>query len=94
MNRLLGKKITRPDGETMRRFTGFSIGGVPPVGNQKRLWILVDEDLLISPVVYAAAGTPNAVFAVSPRDLVRITEAEGVQIKEGVGISEADVFLP
>jgi prolyl-tRNA editing enzyme YbaK/EbsC (Cys-tRNA(Pro) deacylase) len=38
-------------------------------------------------LVYAAAGTPNAVFAVSPRDLVRITEAEVVQVKEGVGIS-------
>jgi len=42
-------------------------------------------DLLNFPVVYAAAGTPNAVFAVSPRDLVRITEAEVVNIKEGIG---------
>jgi prolyl-tRNA editing enzyme YbaK/EbsC (Cys-tRNA(Pro) deacylase) len=57
------------------------------VGNQKGLWTLVDKDLLNFPLIYAAAGTPNAIFAVSPRDLVRITETEVVQIKEGVGIS-------
>lgn len=83
MSRLLGKKITRADAETVRRITGFSIGGVPPVGHSTRLKTIADEDLLNFPVVYAAAGTPNAVFAVSPRDLVRITEAEVVNIKEG-----------
>jgi len=83
LHRLLGKKIIRPDAETVRRTTGFSIGGVPPVGHRKRLKTLVDEDLLNFTVVYAAAGTPNAVFAVSPRDLIRITEAEAVHIKEG-----------
>jgi len=83
LHRLLGKKIIRPDAETVRRTTGFSIGGVPPVGHRKRLKTLVDEDLLNFTAVYAAAGTPNAVFAVSPRDLIRITEAEAVHIKEG-----------
>ncbi len=83
MNRLLGKRIIKTDAETVRRVTGFSIGGVPPVGHSKRLRTFADEDLLNFPVVYAAAGTPNAVFAVSPRDLVRITKAEVVNIKEG-----------
>jgi len=83
LHRLLCKKIIRPDAETVRRTTGFSIGGVPPVGHRKRLKTLVDEDLLNFTAVYAAAGTPNAVFAVSPRDLIRITEAEAVHIKEG-----------
>ena len=83
MNRLLGKKIIKPDAGTVRRVTGFSIGGVPPVGHSTRLKTIADEDLLNFPMVYVAAGTPNAVFAVSPRDLVRITEAEVVNIKEG-----------
>jgi prolyl-tRNA editing enzyme YbaK/EbsC (Cys-tRNA(Pro) deacylase) len=83
MNRFLGNKIIKPDAETVRRVTGFSIGGVPPVGHNKRLRTLADEDLLNFPVVYAAAGTPNAVFAISPRDLLRITKAEVVNIKEG-----------
>jgi Cys-tRNA(Pro) deacylase len=83
VHRLLGKKVIRPDAETVRRSTGFSIGGVPPVGHKKRLRTLVDEDLLNFNVVYAAAGTPNVVFAVSPRDLMRITKAEAAHIKEG-----------
>jgi prolyl-tRNA editing enzyme YbaK/EbsC (Cys-tRNA(Pro) deacylase) len=83
LHRLLGKKIIRPDAETVRRATGFSIGGVPPLGHRERLRTLVDEDLLNFTVVYAAAGTPNAVFAVSPTDLVGITEAEVANIKEG-----------
>ena len=83
VRRLLGTRITRPDAETVRRVTGFSIGGVPPLGHAKRLRTFVDEDLLNFPVVYAAAGTPNVVFALSQRDLVRITEAEVVNIKEG-----------
>jgi Cys-tRNA(Pro) deacylase len=83
VHRLLGKKVIRPDAETVRRITGFSIGGVPPVGHKKRLRTLVDEDLLNFNVVYAAAGTPNVVFAVSPRDLMRITKAEAAHIKEG-----------
>ena len=66
LHRLLGKKIIRPDAETVRRTTGFSIGGVPPVGHRERLRTLVDQDLLNFTVIYAAAGTPNAVFAVSP----------------------------
>jgi Cys-tRNA(Pro) deacylase len=83
LHRLLGEKIKRPDAETVRRTTGFSIGGVPPVGHREKLRTLVDEDLLNFTVIYAAAGTPNAVFAVSPTDLVRIAEAEVVNIKEG-----------
>jgi len=83
MNRLLGDKITKPDAETVRKVTGFSIGGIPPVGHRKRLRTLADEDLLNFPLIYAAAGTPNTVFAVSPRDLMRITKAEVVNIKEG-----------
>jgi prolyl-tRNA editing enzyme YbaK/EbsC (Cys-tRNA(Pro) deacylase) len=83
LHRLLGKKIIRPDAETVRRTTGFSIGGVPPVGHRERLRTLVDQDLLNFTVVYAAAGTPNTVFAVSPTDLVRIAEAEVIHIKEG-----------
>ena len=83
LHRLLGREITRPDAESVRKATGFSIGGVPPVGHKKRLRTIIDEDLLNFTAVYAAAGTPHAVFAVSPRDLIRITEGEVVDIKEG-----------
>ncbi len=54
--------------------SSVAIGGVPPVGHAQRLSTLVDRDLLQYDEVWAAAGTPNAVFSISPHDLVRITD--------------------
>jgi Cys-tRNA(Pro) deacylase len=65
------KKIKRADADTAKAVTGFSIGGVPPFGHVSRLPVYVDEDLTHFDVVWAAAGTPFAVFAITPDDLVR-----------------------
>jgi Cys-tRNA(Pro) deacylase len=65
------KKIKRADADTAKAITGFSIGGVPPFGHASRLPVYVDEDLTHFDVVWAAAGTPFAVFAITPDDLVR-----------------------
>ena len=86
INHLLGKKTTRPDDGTVRRVIGFGIGDVPSVGTKKGCGPSSIRISYISPLIYAAAGTPKAIFAVSRRDLVRITEAEVFQIKKGVGI--------
>ncbi len=74
VSRLLGKPITRPNADQVKTLTGFSIGGVPPVGHVERLSTLVDRDLLQYDEVWAAAGTPKAVFSIAPSDLVRITD--------------------
>jgi len=73
VGRLLRKPITRPNADLVKTLTGFSIGGVPPLGDAHRLATLIDRDLLQYDKVWAAAGTPNAVFAIAPPDLVRIT---------------------
>jgi Cys-tRNA(Pro) deacylase len=65
------KKIKRADADTAKAVTGFSIGGVPPFGHTSRLPVYVDEDLARFEVVWAAAGTPFAVFAITPDELVR-----------------------
>jgi Cys-tRNA(Pro) deacylase len=65
------KKIKRADADTAKAVTGFSIGGVPPFGHASRLPVYVDEDLARFEVVWAAAGTPFAVFAITPEELVR-----------------------
>lgn len=67
----LGEVLTRPDAQTVRDWTGFAIGGIPPFGHATELPTLVDEDLLAHEVVWAAAGTPFAVFAVEPKALAR-----------------------
>ena len=70
---LLGEAIGRADADFVRAATGFAIGGVPPLGHDRPLATLIDEDLLGFEVVWAAAGTPNAVFRLSPQDLCDLT---------------------
>ncbi len=65
-----GGAITRADAATVRDATGYAIGGIPPLGHAKALPVYCDLDLLLHDVVWAAAGTPDTVFAVSPHQLV------------------------
>jgi Cys-tRNA(Pro) deacylase len=64
------KKVKRADADTAKAVTGFSIGGVPPFGHTSSLPVYVDQDLTRFDVVWAAAGTPHAVFAITPDHLV------------------------
>jgi prolyl-tRNA editing enzyme YbaK/EbsC (Cys-tRNA(Pro) deacylase) len=64
-------RARRADGDEARGATGFAIGGVPPFGHATGTTILVDRDLERHDLVWAAAGLPDAVFAVRPADLVR-----------------------
>jgi prolyl-tRNA editing enzyme YbaK/EbsC (Cys-tRNA(Pro) deacylase) len=77
MAALLGEPITRPDAEFVRAATGFAIGGVPPLGHAVPLATFMDEDLLQYETIWAAAGTPYAVFAVAP---TRLQAAVGARI--------------
>ncbi|HEY8416943.1 MAG TPA: YbaK/EbsC family protein [Limnochordales bacterium] len=70
---LMGAPVERADARTVREATGFAIGGVPPVGHTTPLVTFIDEDLLQYDEVYAAAGTPHAIFRITPAELVRIT---------------------
>ena len=73
---LLGQRIGRADADFVRDRTGFAIGGVPPVGHASRPVILIDRDLERFPYVWAAGGTPNAVFRIAPADLIRLTQGK------------------
>jgi prolyl-tRNA editing enzyme YbaK/EbsC (Cys-tRNA(Pro) deacylase) len=72
---LLGEKIGRADAEFVREATGFAIGGVPPVGHATVPAVLLDRDLEAFETIWAAGGTPNAVFRLTPADLARLTGA-------------------
>jgi len=80
MRALLGDKIERADAKFVRDKTGYAIGGVPPVGHATPPIVLIDEDLQRFPVVWAAAGTPNAVFKIAPADLIRLTQGQVADI--------------
>lgn len=76
VSRLVGEPITKADATFVRTRTGFAIGGVPPLGHPEPLPTLLDEDLLRYAEVWAAAGTPHAVFAITPAELVAVTGGE------------------
>jgi Cys-tRNA(Pro) deacylase len=76
------KKVKRPDADTVKAATGFSIGGVPPFGHASLLPVYVDEDLRQFDVVWAAAGTPFAVFAIPPDKLVEASSGTAVDLKK------------
>ncbi len=65
-----GETIGRADAEFVRAHTGFAIGGVPPLGHETSLATAIDEDLMALDTIWAAAGAPNAVFALTPQQLV------------------------
>ncbi|MFO6463163.1 YbaK/EbsC family protein [Jannaschia sp. KMU-145] len=73
---LAGGVLTRADAATVRRVTGFAIGGVSPVGLISEVPIWMDARLLAFGTVWAAAGTPRHIFPVAPADLQRITGAK------------------
>ncbi len=70
---IVGEKIVRADADFVRLKTGFAIGGVPPLGHAEPLVTLIDESLRAFETIWAAAGTPNAVFRLTPTDLERLT---------------------
>ena len=87
LGELAGGKIRRADPATVKRATGYTIGGVPPIALASPLPIYVDRDLLGYDLVYAAAGLPECVFPIAPQELVRATGGTVVDIKEAGGNS-------
>lgn len=81
LGRLLGGALQRADADYVHDVSGFAIGGIPPLGHKNPMITFIDEDLLQYEVVWAAAGTPNAVFSVHPQELMRISSAQVVNVK-------------
>jgi prolyl-tRNA editing enzyme YbaK/EbsC (Cys-tRNA(Pro) deacylase) len=81
LKELLGaRRVMIADAERVKRETGFTIGGVPPVGHLRALPTWVDESLGRFKTVYAAAGHPHAVFPISFAALVRLTSGQVADI--------------
>jgi len=72
----LGEKLTRPDAQRVRAITGYAIGGIPPIGHATEMQAYIDPDLLGFAEVWAAAGTPNAVFPADPEKLRAAARAD------------------
>jgi len=77
----LGEKLQRPDADAVRALTGYAIGGIPPFGHDTPLATYMDRDLLAYGVIWAAAGTPKAVFRTEPARLRDATKAAVIDVK-------------
>ena len=77
----LGEKLKQPDADAVRAFTGYAIGGIPPFGHDTPLATYMDRDLLAYDVIWAAAGTPKAVFRTAPAKLRDATQAIVIDVK-------------
>jgi prolyl-tRNA editing enzyme YbaK/EbsC (Cys-tRNA(Pro) deacylase) len=73
LGELAGEQVGRAGADFVRETTGFAIGGVPPIGHLRKMETYVDEDLLQYELIWAAAGTPNAVFELTPAALQQMT---------------------
>jgi prolyl-tRNA editing enzyme YbaK/EbsC (Cys-tRNA(Pro) deacylase) len=72
----------RANPEEARAATGFAVGGTPPFGHHARVRTFLDRDLLGFEEIWAAAGTPDAVFRTTPDELRRTSRAEVADLKE------------
>ena len=79
---ILERSIEKADADYVYEQTGYAIGGVPPVGHKSSITTLIDEDLLQYEAVWAAAGTPHAVFRLEPGTLPALTGGRVADIKQ------------
>jgi len=79
---LCGEAVTRADAAFVRAHTGFAIGGIPPLAHAAPIASWFDRDLLAFERVWAAAGTPHAVFAIAPAALLRVSGASLADVKQ------------
>ena len=81
LSELAGEPVEKADADFVRQRTGFVVGGVPPIGHAEHIDTFIDEDLLQYEKLWAAAGTPHAVFELTPAELKAMTGGQIVSIK-------------
>jgi prolyl-tRNA editing enzyme YbaK/EbsC (Cys-tRNA(Pro) deacylase) len=77
----MGEAVEKADPDFVLQVCGYSVGGVPPSCHAQPLETLIDEDLLKHDLIWAAAGTSNAVFPLTPAELVELTGGRAMSIK-------------
>lgn len=76
----LKEALVKAPAAFVREVTGFAIGGVPPLAHARPLTTFIDEDLMRYPEIWAAGGTPNALFKLTPAELVQVSGGRVVKV--------------
>ena len=77
---IVGERVELAHPDWVRVVTGYSVGGVPPLAHASAVEIFLDEELMPLDMMWAAAGTPRAVFRLTPGELLHITRGRVVPI--------------
>jgi Cys-tRNA(Pro) deacylase len=77
---MVGEKVVKADAEYVKEVSGFSIGGIPPIGHRNKMNVFIDDELNTQKFVWAAAGNPKAVFRLEPKDLETMTQGKVAKI--------------
>ena len=77
----VGESIEKSDADFAQEASGFAIGGIPPVGHRAPIRTFIDEDLMNLGEIWAAAGNPNAVFRLTPQELLKMTGGQVIAVK-------------
>ena len=77
----IGEPLARADADFVRAATGYTIGGVAPLGHAQPVVMLLDADLQGFTTVWAAAGTPFSVFPLTPAELRRVTGGDWADVR-------------
>ncbi len=78
---VIGEKLLKADADFVFEHTGYKIGGIPPAGHKEPLLTLIDRDILTYNELWAAAGTPHAVFKLTPDILTKMTGGQVIDVK-------------
>ncbi len=78
--KIIGEPLDRPDADYVRAYTGYAIGGIPPLGFDAPIKTWIDKDLLQYDRVFAAAGTPRCIFGADPQALARAANAQTITV--------------
>lgn len=84
IKKLTGLKLGNADGEYVKERVGYAIGGVPPAGHHEPLETLLDNELKKYETIWAAAGSPFAVFKLTPADLEPLTKGRWIDLSEDI----------
>jgi prolyl-tRNA editing enzyme YbaK/EbsC (Cys-tRNA(Pro) deacylase) len=82
VEKAIGTKLGRADGNYVKEQVGYAIGGVPPVAHAKTLRTFVDQDLKNHDTIWAAAGTPSTLFEINPSDLLQASGGQWLDVAE------------
>ncbi len=82
IEKIINNKIKQADPTYIKQETGFAIGGIPPFAHNKKITTILDITLKDYDEIWAAAGTPNSVFSLTPKLLQELTQSEFYDIAE------------